>query len=86
LKENSLMTSRTNFRGNFLKSGGSVIGVSWLAVNTPLILLAGQTAHTKSAEQAAYENLSREAGCNCRSDYPTGRDPGRDGNGCGLFY
>jgi len=54
------MTSSTKSRRQFLKSSGSTIGASWLAVNTPLILAACQSAHTKIETQAGYENLSQE--------------------------
>ncbi|NOR20001.1 MAG: hypothetical protein GQ538_07945 [Xanthomonadales bacterium] len=47
-------------RRNFLKSSGSVMGTSWLALNTPLILAACQTAQTMSDEQASYVNISAE--------------------------
>ena len=54
------MTSTTKSRREFLKSGGSAIGASWLAVNTPLILAACQSAQTKTETQAGYENLRPE--------------------------
>ena len=47
-------------RREFLKSSGSTIGTSWLAVNTPLILAACQSAQTKTETQAGYENLRPE--------------------------
>jgi len=51
------MTSTTKSRREFLKSSGSTIGASWLAVNTPLILAACQSAQIKTETQAGYENL-----------------------------
>lgn len=54
------MTSTTKSRREFLKSSGSTIGASWLAVNTPLILAACQSAQTKTETQAGYENLRPE--------------------------
>jgi len=47
-------------RRNFLKSGGSALGVSWLALNTTLILAACKKAQDNSATQAAYSNISIE--------------------------
>jgi len=54
------MTSTTKSRREFLKSSGSTIGASWLAVNTPLILAACQSAQIKTETQAGYENLRPE--------------------------
>jgi gluconate 2-dehydrogenase gamma chain len=47
-------------RRDFLKSGGSAIGASWLALNSPLILAAYQTAETNAVAKASYVNLSAE--------------------------
>ncbi len=47
-------------RRGFLKSGGSAMGASWLALNTPLILLACQTAQANSVAKASYVNISAE--------------------------
>ena len=47
-------------RRGFLKSSGSAMGASWLALNTPLILAACRTAQTMSDEQAGYVNISTE--------------------------
>lgn len=47
-------------RRDFLKSSGSAVGASWLTLNAPLILAAGQTAQAMSDEQAGYANISAE--------------------------
>lgn len=54
------MTIQTKSRRDFLKSSGSVISASWLAVNTPLILVASQSAHARMEAQASYDNLTME--------------------------
>jgi gluconate 2-dehydrogenase gamma chain len=53
------LTSLTKSRRDFLKIGGSAIGASWLAANTPLLLAATETAQKRQAEQAAYVNISQ---------------------------
>jgi len=47
-------------RRDFLKSGGSAMGASWLALNSPLILAAYRTAQTNAVDKASYVNLSAE--------------------------
>lgn len=47
-------------RRDFLKSGGSVVGASLLALNTPLFLAACQTAQTNLISKADYVNISTE--------------------------
>lgn len=47
-------------RRDFLKSSSSTLGVSWLALNTTLILTACKTAQSNSVAQADYSNLSAE--------------------------
>jgi gluconate 2-dehydrogenase gamma chain len=47
-------------RRDFLKSGGSAMGASWLALNSPLILAAYKTAQTNAVAKATYVNLSAE--------------------------
>ena len=47
-------------RRDFLKSSGSVVGASLLALNTPLILAACQTAQTNLVSKADYVNISAE--------------------------
>ena len=54
------MKNRIKSRRDFLKSGSSVVGASWLAVNTPFILAASQTAQTKIEAQAGFENITRK--------------------------
>ena len=54
------MNSPLRSRRVFLKSGGSAISAAWLAVNTPLILTACQSAQTKTETQASYENITAE--------------------------
>ena len=45
-------------RREFLMSGSTVISASWLALNTPLILAASQSAQANFKNQAAYLNIS----------------------------
>ena len=52
------MTMSKSSRRSFLKSGGSVVCASWLAINMPLIVTASQTAAENKASGAAYSNLS----------------------------
>lgn len=47
-------------RRDFLKSSGSAVGASLLALNTPLILAACQTAQTNLLSKAGYVNISTE--------------------------
>jgi hypothetical protein len=47
-------------RRDFLKSSSSVVGASLLALNTPLILAACQTAQTNLVSKAGYVNISTE--------------------------
>ena len=47
-------------RRDFLRSGGSVLGVSWLAMNSSLILAACQTARSNLEAQAIYQNITGE--------------------------
>ena len=54
------MTIPEKSRRSFLKSGGTVFGASWLAINMPLILSASQAAEENQQAGAAYENLSAE--------------------------
>jgi hypothetical protein len=52
------MTTPKKSRRSFLKSGGTVFGASWVAINMPLILSAGELAEVNQQAGAAYENLS----------------------------
>jgi len=52
------MTTSNHSRRNFLKSGGKVLGGSWLALNMPLILSASDTALDNKKAGAAYKNLT----------------------------
>ena len=54
------MTISKSSRRNFLKSGGSVMGASWLAINLPLIVSAGETAAHNKESGAVYNNISVE--------------------------
>lgn len=54
------MTMSRSSRRNFLKSGGSVVGTSWLAINMPLIVSASQTAAQNKASGDVYKHLSIE--------------------------
>jgi len=49
-----------NSRRKFLKSGGSVLGASWLAINMPLLLSAAETAVENKNTGAGYANISLE--------------------------
>lgn len=52
------MTNSKSSRRSFLKSGGSVMSASWLAINMPLIVAASQTASENKANGTGYSNLS----------------------------
>ena len=54
------MTNSGNSRRKFLKTGGSVLGASWLAINIPLVVSASQTAAKNWEAGAGFENLSPE--------------------------
>ncbi|MGA9575739.1 MAG: gluconate 2-dehydrogenase subunit 3 family protein [Lysobacterales bacterium] len=54
------MTIPEHSRRNFLKSGGTVFGAAWLAINMPLIVSAGQAAAQSRQAGAAYKNLSAD--------------------------
>jgi len=54
------MTTPKKSRRSFIKSGGTIFGASWLAINMPLIVSAGQTAEENQQAGAVYENLSAE--------------------------
>ena len=56
------MTTRVNSRRDFLKTGSTVFGASWVALNMPLALAAGQRAGENKQAAAAFENITaREA-------------------------
>ena len=44
-----------NSRRDFLKSGGSIVSASWLAINMPLIVAAGQTAAENRGAGAGFK-------------------------------
>lgn len=54
------MTTPGNSRRKFLKTGGSVLGASWLAISIPLVVTASQTAAKNREAGAGFENLSPE--------------------------
>jgi gluconate 2-dehydrogenase gamma chain len=54
------MTIPAKSRRKFLKSGGTVFGVSWLAINMPQILAASEVAGENQQAGAVYENLTAE--------------------------
>lgn len=54
------MAINKNSRRDFLKSGGSVFGASWLAVNMPLIVSASETAAENKASGLGFKNISIE--------------------------
>jgi gluconate 2-dehydrogenase gamma chain len=76
-------------RRDFLKSGGSAMGASWLALNTPLILLACQTAQASSAAKASYVNISAadalELGAIVDQIIPADETPGASDTGVVYF-
>lgn len=49
-----------NSRRKFLKSGGSAVGASWLAINMPLVLAASQTAVENMHAGGGFKNISSE--------------------------
>ena len=52
------MIKTTNSRRRFLKSSGSVLGTSWVAINMPLILSASQTATENKLAGVDFKNIS----------------------------
>lgn len=54
------MTITRSSRRDFLKTGGSAMGVSWLAINMPLIVSAGETAAANKTSGAGFINISIE--------------------------
>jgi len=54
------MTIIGNSRRDFLKSGGSIVSASWLAINMPLIVSAAQTAAENNEAGGAFENITVE--------------------------
>lgn len=54
------MTITKNSRREFIKSGSSVFGASWLAINMPLIVSASETAAKNKASGAGFKNISIE--------------------------
>jgi len=54
------MTNPGNSRRKFLKSSGSVLGASWLAINMPLVVSASEAATKNKELGAGFENLSLE--------------------------
>jgi gluconate 2-dehydrogenase gamma chain len=54
------MTSSGNSRRDFLKSGGSIVGASWLAINMPLVVSAAQSAAENRDAGVAYKNITPE--------------------------
>jgi gluconate 2-dehydrogenase gamma chain len=45
-------------RRGFLKSSGTVVGVSWLAINMPLVISAAEAAAEKMKTGAGFKNIS----------------------------
>ena len=54
------MTIPRNSRRDFLKSGGSIVSASWLAINMPLIVSAAQTAAENNEAGVSFENITVE--------------------------
>jgi len=54
------MTTNGSFRRDFLKSGGSIVSASWLAINMPLIVSAGQAAAQNKGTDAGFKNITAE--------------------------
>jgi gluconate 2-dehydrogenase gamma chain len=52
------MTFSEKSRRGFLKSSGTVVGASWLAINMPLILSAAEAATEKMKAAAEFKNIS----------------------------
>ncbi len=52
------MTKAMNSRRKFLKSSGSVLGASWVAINMPLIVSASQTAIENKQADVGFNNIS----------------------------
>ena len=54
------MTIPRKSRRDFLKSGGSMVSASWLAINMPLIVSAAQTAAENNEAGVSFENITVE--------------------------
>ena len=54
------MTKPLKSRRDFLKSGGSIVSASWLAINMPLIVSAAQTAAENNEAGVSFENITVE--------------------------
>lgn len=55
-----ITTKPGNTRRNFLKTGGTVFGTSWLALNMPLIISTARAAAGSHLAGAAYKYLTAE--------------------------
>jgi len=54
------MIKNQKSRRDFLKSGGSIVSASWLAINMPLIVSAAQTATENKEAGVGFENVTVE--------------------------
>ena len=54
------MTKPANSRRDFLRSGGSALGATWLVANAPLILAGCQSAQSRLQTRETYDNISFE--------------------------
>jgi len=54
------MTKPLKSRRDFLRSGGSIVSASWLAINMPLIVSAAQTAAENNEAGVGFENITVE--------------------------
>ena len=83
------MLKHVNSRRDFLKSSGSAMSATWLAVNAPFILAASQAAQANVAKQAAYVNLSAqdalELGAIVDQIIPPDETPGASDTGVVYF-
>lgn len=54
------MTKPRDSRRGFLKSGGTIVSASWLAINMPLIVSAAQTAAENNEAGVGFGNITVE--------------------------
>lgn len=75
-------------RRDFLRQSGGAVGSSWLAVNTPILMAAGQAACTAREAVSPFKNLSaeeaRELAAIAEQIFPTTDSPGA--NEVGVIY
>ena len=83
------MTTRKKSRRDFLRTGGSVFGASFMALNMPLILAASDEAHKNMENGAAFVNITPRQAAQLKSVVdqiiPAGETPGASEMGAVHF-